>query len=682
MPKKIQVPQTRNIGIIAHIDAGKTTITERILYYTGRSHKIGEVDNGQATMDWMIQEQERGITITSAVTTCTWANHEIHIIDTPGHVDFTMEVERSLRILDGAVVVFCAVGGVEPQSETVWHQGDKYGVPRIVFVNKMDRIGADFFRTVEMMKDRLGVTPLVIQLPLGKEENFHGIIDLITMKAVRWHKESLGATFHEEEIPPDLVDQSLEYREKLVEVVAETDDLLTEKYLEGEALTENEIKAAIRKATIRYELVPVMCGAGLRNKGIQPLLNSIVDFLPSPLDVPPIQGINPNTGKVEERCSKNDEHFSALAFKIMMDQGRRMTYFRVYSGTLRAGEEIYNPIRGKREKIARILQMHANKRERIPEVSAGNIVAAMGLKHTTTGDTLCEEAHPIFLESIDTYDPVISIAIEPKTKDDEEKLPLALEKLSEEDPTFKVRFDEDTGQTIISGMGELHLDILINRLLRDFNVKVNEGKPQVVYRETIGTSVETEGSFEKEVEGRINAGHLILRLDPQERGQGISFVNGLQDERIPPQYIPIIEESVRESSDFGIIGGSRVVDVVITLVDGSYHELNSTELGYRVAASMAFKKGCRSANPILLEPIMEVDVVVPEDFMGEIIGDINSRGGKIEEISTKGKLKTIKSLMPLVKMFGYSTDLRSASQGRGTFSMQFSHYDKVGGDKK
>ncbi|MDY7030385.1 MAG: elongation factor G [Thermodesulfobacteriota bacterium] len=677
MSKKVKLSQIRNIGIIAHIDAGKTTITERILYYTGRSHKIGEVDNGQATMDWMIQEQERGITITSAVTTCNWINHEIHIIDTPGHVDFTIEVERSLRILDGAVVVFCAVGGVEPQSETVWHQADKYQVPRIVFINKMDRVGADFHRTVTMMEDRLGANPLLIQLPFGKEEDFLGIIDLITMKAILWHKETLGATYDEIEIPQDIKVQSEKYREKLLEAVAETDDLLTEKYLNGEPLTESEIKKAIRKATIDYKLVPVMCGAGLRNKGIQPLLNSIVDFLPSPLDVPPVQGINTITGKAEERLSSNNEHFSALSFKIMMDQGRRMTYFRVYSGSLQAGAEIFNPTRGKREKIARILQMHANKRERIQEVMAGNIVAAMGLKYTMTGDTLCDEAHPIFLEPIDTYDPVISVAIEPKTRDDEEKLPFSLEKLAEEDPTFRVRIDEDTGQTIISGMGELHLDILVNRLLRDFNIKVNVGKPQVVYRETIESTVEVEGSFEKEIEGRLNFGHLFLRLEPKERGYGISFTNTLKDEIIPHHYLPVIEESVIESANFGIIGGCKIVDVAISLIDGSFHELKSTELGYKVAASMAFKKGCERAGPILLEPIMVVDIVVPEDFMGEIIGDINSRGGKIEEIGSKGKLKTIKSLMPLVKMFGYSTDLRSSSQGRGTFSMHFSHYDNA-----
>jgi len=633
-------------------------------------------------MDWMAQEQERGITITSAVTTCEWKNHEIHVIDTPGHVDFTIEVERSLRILDGAVVVFCAVGGVEPQSETVWHQADKYQVPRIVFINKMDRVGADFFGTIEMMKDRLGADPLIIQLPVGKEEGFQGVIDLVTMKGIVWHEETLGATYDEWEIPQELADQSQKYREKLLEAVAETDDHLMEKYLNGETLTDREIKSAIRKATTGYQSVPVLCGAGLRNRGIQPLLNSIVDFLPSPLDIPPIEGINPKTGKSEKRLSSDDEYFSALCFKIIMDQGRKMTYFRVYSGVLQAGAEIFNPKRGKKEKIARILQMHANKRERIHEVGAGNIVAAMGLKHTTTGDTLCDEAHQVFLESIDIYDPVISVAVEPKTKSDEEKLLFCLDKLAEEDPTFKVRYDEDTGQTIISGMGELHLDILVNRLLRDFNVNVNVGKPQVVYRETIEKSVEVEGSFEKEIEGKLHFGSLKLCLEPKERGQGISFVNGLKDEILLPRYMPSIEEGIRESANSGIISGYQVVDINITLINASFHELNSSELGYRVAASMAFKKGCSMADPVLLEPMMDVDVVIPEDFMGEIIGDINSRGGRIEEVSFKGKTKVIKALVPLKEMFGYSTDLRSASQGRGTFSMHFSHYDKIGRDKK
>ncbi len=682
MPPKSNLSRIRNIGIIAHIDAGKTTTTERILYYTGRSHKMGEVDDGQATMDWMVQEQERGITITSAVTTCHWRDHEIHIIDTPGHVDFTMEVERSLRILDGAVVIFCAVGGVEPQSETVWHQADKYSVPRIVLINKMDRIGADFLGTVEMMKDRLGANPLIIQLPFGKEDDFQGVIDLIKMKTKVWHQETLGSTFDEGDIPQDFLDQSQEYRERLIEAAAETDDILTEKYLAGEVLTEMEIKSAIRDATIGYKLVPVLCAAGLRNKGVQPLLDSIVDFLPSPIDVPPVSGINPKTGKEEIRLSSDDEHFSALSFKIMMEQGRKMTYFRVYSGVLQAGSEILNPTKDKKERIARILQMHANNRERIQKVGAGNIVAAMGLKYTTTGDTICDEAHPVLLEPIDIYDPVISVAIEPKTKNDEEKLPLCLEKLAEEDPTFRVRVDEETDQTIISGMGELHLDILVNRLLRDFKVAVNVGKPQVVYRETIDKSVEVEASFEKEFEGRLHYGHVWLRLDPQGRGRGFSFVNGLKDGVLPPEYIPAVEEGIRESSNNGVISGYQMVDLSVTLFDVSFHELNSSKLGYRVAASMAFKKGCETANPTLLEPIMEVDVIIPDEFVGETIGDINSRGGKIEEIAPKGKVKTIKSLIPLRRMFGYSTDLRSVTQGRGTFSMQFSRYDKVGAGKR
>jgi elongation factor G len=676
MVKKNNLSKIRNIGIIAHIDAGKTTITERILYYTGRSHRIGEVDDGEATMDWMVQEQERGITITSAVTTCKWKNQEIHIIDTPGHVDFTIEVERSLRILDGAVVVFCAVGGVEPQSETVWHQADRYQVPRLVFINKMDRIGADFLGTIEMMKDRLGAYPLIIQLPFGKEEDFRGVIDLIRMKFIFWHEETLGGTFSEKEIPKEMLDQSQKYREILLESLAETDDFFMEKYLDGEQLTESEIKSAIRRAMIDSQLIPVLCGAGLRNKGIQPLLDAIVDFLPSPLDIPPVSGINPKTNKKENRLCGIDEPFSALCFKIMMEQGRKMTYFRVYSGVLQSGAEVFNSTGDKKEKVARILKMHANKKERIPEVKAGDIVAAMGLKYTTTGDTLCDEAYPILLESVDIYDPVISIAVEPKTKDDEEKLPFGLEKLAEEDPTFRVKADEETGQTIISGMGELHLEILVNRLLRDFHVEVNVGKPQVVYKEAIGRSVEVEGTFEKDIGDRFHHGHLWLRLEPQERGQGILFKNSLKDRTIPPEYIPAIEESIRESMISGV-NGYQVVDIGITLFDGSFNETNSSELGYRVAASMAFKKGCAMANPVILEPIMDVDIIVPEEFMGETIGGINSRSGKIENITSKGKIKIIKSLIPLRKMFGYSTDLRSASQGRATFSMQFSHYDKA-----
>jgi elongation factor G len=677
IPGSARLRKTRNIGIIAHIDAGKTTVTERILYYTGKSYKIGEVDDGTAVMDWMPQEQKRGITITSAVTTSQWRGHDIHIIDTPGHVDFTIEVERSLRILDGAVVVFCGVGGVEPQSETVWHQADKYFIPRIVFVNKMDRVGAQLFDTVDMMRDKLGANPVVLQFPLGEEGQIQGVIDLIKMKGIIWDDETLGTTFEEVEIPSHLKAQAEQYHERIIEIVAERDDELMDLYITGKEIQEKKLIEGIRKATIAFEIVPVFCGAALRNKGIQPLIDAVVDYLPSPLDVPPIEGMNIKTGKMEKSPSRDDSPFSALAFKVMMDQGRKLTYFRVYSGSLKSGQEVLNATKMKREKVARILQMHANKRERLPEVKAGNIVAAIGLKETTTGDTLCDENAPILLESMEFYEPVISVAVEPKTQADQEKLAFSLEKLAEEDPTFKVKQDEETGQTIISGMGELHLEILVSRLLSDFNLSVNVGRPQVVYRETIQDTIESEGKFEREIGGIAHTGYVQLRLEPLDRGEGIQFVVAIDEGKVPSQYFEAIEEGAREATFAGVIMGYPVVDIRASLINGTYNEHTSSEMAFKVASSMAFREGCSRANPLLLEPIMRVDVVVPTESMGDIISDLNARSGKIEGIQPKGKVNVVTALVPLKRMFGYSTDLRSASQGRATFTMHFSHYDKV-----
>jgi elongation factor G len=669
--------QIRNIGIMAHIDAGKTTLTERILYYTGRTHKMGEVDDGEAFMDWMPQEQERGITITSAVTNCLWKHYDIHLIDTPGHVDFTIEVERSLRVLDGAVALFCAVGGVEPQSETVWHQADKYRVPRIAFVNKMDRIGADLFGTIEMMKGKLGAKPVLLQLPLGTEDNFRGIIDLISMKCIGWDQETLGSTFAEQEIPDDFLLTAREYREKIIEAIAEKDDILADKYLSGKVIEEKEVKKVLRKATIDLSLIPVLCGAALRNKGIQPLLDAIIDYLPSPLDIPPINGINPKTGSVETRESNPDGYLAALAFKIGVYEGRNLVYLRIYSGSMTVGEEVYNSNKGIKERVARIFLMHANKRERISRAEAGDIVATLGLKDTFTGNTLCSESHPIILEPIEFYKPVMTVAVEPKTKADQEKLSVALRKLSEEDPTFHVEFDEESGQTILSGMGELHLDILTNRLSREFNCQVTVGRPQVVYKETISTSVEVEEKFEKEINGIVHCGQVHLKLEPARRGEGIQFSSTIPPDVLPDAYIMAIEEGIKEATLSGVHSGYPVVDLKVTLMDAPFVENSSSELGYKIAASMTFKKGCQMASPILLEPIMRVDVVVPEEYTGEIIGDLNARGGKVEEITAKGKIRIITSLVPLKEMFGYSTALRSATQGRGTFTMQFSHYDTI-----
>lgn len=677
MEKSLPISKIRNIGIIAHIDAGKTTITERILYYTGRSYKMGEVHNGEAVMDWMPDEQERGITITSAVTTCHWKGAEIHIIDTPGHVDFTIEVERSLRVLDGAIGVFCAVGGVQPQSETVWRQADKYGVPKIAFVNKLDRAGADFFGTVQMMHDRLGAEPLIMQIPVGIEESFQGVIDLPSMKQLIWDEETLGATFRVTSIPEGLMETALEYREKLLESVAEIDDQIMEAYLAEAPVTPEMLVPSIRKATTSLTLVPVFCGAALRNKGIQPLLDGIVDFLPSPLDVPPVEGVDPETGQVKKADPSDRSPLAALVFKVMMDQGRRLNYVRVYAGRLNTGDEILNPTRQTKEKVARILAMHANKRERISEARVGNIVGVVGLKASGTGDTLCDPSNPIVLESIDAYEPVISVAVEPRTHADQEKIEQALGKLEAEDPTFRVKHDEDTGQMIISGMGELHLEILVGRLKRDFHTQVNVGKPHVVYKETVEQAAQAVAVFEKEIGGIRHFGEVALELTPRERGRGNWFVNSLPDESLPAEFVPAVEQGVMESFESGVLMGYPVVDVAVALVGGTYKESVSTHLAFKVAASMACKEGLHKARPLLLEPIMAVEILVPGSFMGDVIGDINARGGKIEHLEQRGEVQIIDATIPLSKMFGYSTALRSATQGRGTFTMHFSHYDRA-----
>jgi len=667
----------RNIGIMAHIDAGKTTTTERILYYTGVSHKIGEVHEGTATMDWMEQEQERGITITSAATTCSWNDHRINIIDTPGHVDFTIEVERSLRVLDGAVAVFCSVGGVEPQSETVWRQADKYGVPRIAFINKMDRIGADFFRGIQMIKDRLKANPVPIQLPVGKEEHYKGIIDLVTMKAIIWDEESLGAKFREEDIPGDLLDEAMEWRDKLIEEISSHDDFLMEKYLAGEALTEEEIKASIRSCTINIQIIPVVCGSAFKNKGVQNLLDAVVDYMPSPLDIPAIKGLD-ESGNEVERKADDKEPFSALGFKIMTDPFvGQLTFIRVYSGVLQSGSYVYNATKGKKERIGRLLKMHANKREEIKEVYAGDIAAAVGLKYTTTGDTLCSEDHPVVLESIEFPEPVISIAIEPKTKSDQEKLGLSLQKLASEDPSFRVKTDEETGQTIISGMGELHLEIIVDRMMREFKVEANVGKPQVAYRETIGKKVKVEGKFVRQSGGRGQYGHVWLEVEPQEPGKGYEFVDAIKGGVVPREYIPAVDKGIQEAMDTGVMAGFPVVDIKVTLIDGSYHEVDSSEMAFKIAGSMGFKEGCQKAGPVLLEPIMSVEVVVPEEYMGDVIGDLNSRRGRIMGMDSRAGAQIVSSMVPLANMFGYSTDLRSATQGRATYAMTFDHYEPV-----
>jgi len=676
MNKKSQIGNIRNIGIIAHIDAGKTTVTERMLFYTGRSHKIGEVHDGEAVMDWMHDEQERGITITSAVTTCLWSGREIHIIDTPGHVDFTIEVERSLRVLDGAIGVFCAVGGVEPQSETVWRQADKYFVPKIAFVNKLDRVGADFFGTVEMMKERLNANPLVLQLPAGSEETFSGVIDLIDMNQFVWDDDTLGAIYTTEEISRDFIETAEAHREKLIETVAEVDDEIMEAYLSEAPIPHEALVSAIRKATIELKLVPVLCGSALRNKGIQPLLDAIVEFLPSPVDIPPIKGVHPETGENLECRPRDKDPLAALIFKVSMSEGRKLSFVRVYSGALKAGEDVYNPFRKKKEKLSRILRMHANKKERVENASAGSIVGVVGLKDSSTGETLCSIDHPVLLEDMEFYEPVISVAVEPKTREDQEKLDQVLEKFMAEDPTLRVRSDEDTGQTILSGMGELHLEIIVSRMQREFRTNVNVGKPQVVYRESIDRAVEASAVFEKEVAGQRHFGKVGVRLEPLPRGTENRFRSAVNDEIIPDVFIPAIEKGVMESLGSGALMGYPVVDVEIILTGGTYKESLGTELAFTVSASMACKAALAKGQPFLLEPIMDVEVYVQESFVGDVIGDINSRNGKIESLEHKIGNQVIRATVPLSNMFGYSTSLRSATQGRGTFTMQFSHFDR------
>jgi elongation factor G len=662
---------------MAHIDAGKTTVTERVLFYTKKTHRMGEVDDGTATMDWMQQEQERGITITSAVTAVEWKGSIIHIIDTPGHVDFTIEVERSLRVLDGTIAIFSAVEGVEPQSETVWHQADKYRVPKLAFVNKMDRVGSDFFGTVKMMMDRLGANPLITQIPIGVEDRFIGAIDLIRSKAIVWDEHSLGVDFKEVSIPKEMEKEVSLYRSKLIESLAELDDHLTEKYLNGEEISESEMKAAMRKATISMKAVPVFCGAALRNQGIQPLIDAIVDYLPSPLDVPPVEGTNPVTGEMEKRMAKDEESFAAIAFKVMMDEGRKLVYIRIYSGTLKVGMEVYNPRLKKGEKISRIFQMHAHHRTRVEEVKTGEIVAVMGLKETTTGDTLCDRGHPVLLEPIDFYKPVMSIAVEPRTSRDQEKLTESLEKLSEEDPTFHVRVDEDTGQTIISGMGELHLDVLVNRLLTEYHLEVNVGRPQVVYRETIEKEIEASSKFMKEMDEVKHFAEVFLRISPNGRGKGIEFLSMAPEDTLPGEGLLFVEEGIRESSTVGVILGYPMTDLRVALLKANTDPVHPSTLALKIASSNALREGCRKAQPVLMEPMMEVNIIVPEEFMGEVVGDLKARKSSVEAITQKGKVTMIRAISPLTRMFGYSTDLRSLTQGRGTFSMQFSRYDKM-----
>ena len=677
MAREYSLEKTRNIGIMAHIDAGKTTTTERILFYTGVNHKIGEVHEGAATMDWMVQEQERGITITSAATTCHWKDHRINIIDTPGHVDFTVEVERSLRVLDGAVAVLTARGGVEPQTETVWRQAEKYNVPRMAYVNKMDITGADFFNVVKMMKERLNANAVPIQIPIGAEDDFKGLIDLIKMEAITY-EDDLGKVEDESEIPDELRPQAEEWREKMLDACAEQDDDFMEKYLGGEEISEEEIKRVIRKATVACDMVPVTLGTSYRNKGVQPLLDAIVDFMPAPTDIPPIKGTNPETGEEDHRPSSDEEPFAALAFKIMTDPFvGKLAFFRVYSGTLDAGSYVYNSTKGKKERIGRILQMHANNRKEIEKVYSGDIAAAVGLKTTTTGDTLCDEEHPIILESMVFPDPVISVAVEPSTKNDQEKMGTALQKLAEEDPTFRVRTDEESGQTIISGMGELHLQIIIDRMKREFHVECVVGEPQVAYRETIRKTVEAQGKFVRQSGGHGQYGDCWLRLEPQEAGKGYEFCNEVVGGAIPKEFIKPVEDGVKQAMESGVVAGYPVVDVKVTVFDGSFHEVDSSEAAFKVAGSMAFKNAAEKANPVLLEPYVKVEVTVPEDYMGDVIGDLNSRRGRIEGMEPRNGVQVIHGFVPLSEMFGYSTDLRSKTQGRGNYSMEVAYYDEV-----
>ena len=677
MARAVPLARTRNIGIIAHIDAGKTTVTERILFYTKKIYKIGEVHEGAATMDWMPQEQERGITITAAATTCAWNDHRINIIDTPGHVDFTVEVERSLRVLDGAVVVFDGVAGVEPQSETVWRQADRYGVPRICFINKLDRTGANFWRDVDMITERLGVTPVPIQIPIGIEDTFVGLVDLVRMKALVW-RDDLGDTFDETEIPADLLDEAAKWREHLLEAVSDVDDAIAHKYLEGEEITEAEIKHGIRLATLQYKWVPILCGSALRNKGVQPMLDAVVDYLPSPLDVPPVIGLKPGTDVEILKTPDDSEPFSALAFKIAADPFvGKLAFFRVYSGSLKSGSYVLNATKGKKERIGRILQMHANHREEMDIVYAGDIAAAVGLKDTTTGDTLSDPDHPVILESMTFPEPVIEVAIEPRTKADQDKLGIALQRLAEEDPTFRVKTDEESGQTLIAGMGELHLDVLVDRMVREFRVAANVGKPQVSYRETIRRSAEGNGRFVRQTGGKGQYGHVVLTLEPGEKGSGYEFVDKIVGGTIPREYMRAVEHGIRETLETGVYAGYPMVDVKAIVHDGSYHEVDSSEMAFKIAASMAVKDAVPKARPVVLEPMMRVEVTMPEEFMGDVIGDLNSRRGQIEGMDPRGTTQVVRASVPLSEMFGYATDLRSMTQGRASNSMELSHYAEV-----
>ncbi len=677
MSREYPLERTRNIGIMAHIDAGKTTTTERILFYTGKTHKLGEVHDGGATMDWMEQEQERGITITSAATTCYWKQNRINIIDTPGHVDFTVEVERSLRVLDGSVTVLCAKGGVEPQSETVWRQADKYGVPRMCYVNKMDITGADFYRVVKMIKDRLKANPVPIQLPIGKEATFRGIVDLVNMESDVYY-DDLGKDIRVEPIPEDMVELANEYRTKMVESVAETDDALFEKYCAGEEITTEELKKAIRAATIANKIVPVVCGTSYKNKGVQKLLDAIVDYMPAPTDVPAIKGVNPDTGEEEDRISSDDEPFAALAFKIMTDPYvGKLCFFRVYSGKIAAGETAYNTNKHQRERFGRILQMHANERKDIDVCYSGDIAAVVGTKNTTTGNTLCDEKHPIVLESMEFPEPVIKVAIEPKTKAGQEKMGIALSKLAEEDPTFRVYTDEETGQTIIAGMGELHLEIIVDRLLREFKVEANVGKPQVSYKETIKKAVDEDCKYARQSGGKGQYGHVKITIEPNEPGKGYEFINKVVGGAIPKEYIPAVDAGIRGAMQAGVLAGYNVVDVKVTLNDGSYHEVDSSEMAFKIAGSMAFKNAMRKASPVLTEPIMKVTIVTPDDYMGDVMGDVSSRRGAIQSMEPVAGAQQITAFIPLAEMFGYATDLRSRTQGRGVYSMEPSHFAEV-----
>jgi elongation factor G len=676
--RKVSLEKTRNIGIMAHIDAGKTTTTERILYYTGVSHKIGEVHDGAATMDWMEQEQERGITITSAATTCFWKDHRVNIIDTPGHVDFTIEVERSLKVLDGSVAVFCSVGGVEPQSETVWRQADKYGVPRMAFINKMDRVGADFTHGVEMIRDRLGANPIPIQLPIGAEDLFRGVIDLVQMKAIVWDNEAMGAKYEVMDIPAEMLDEAEAAREVMLEEISSVDEVLMEKYLGGEELTIEEVKSGIRSATMALQINPVLCGTAFKNKGVQTLLDAVIDYMPSPLDVKPIPGIDPHDGSEVTRSADDSAPFASLAFKVMTDPFvGQLTFFRVYSGVAEAGAHVLNATKDKKERFGRILKMHANKREEIKEVYAGDIAAAVGLKHTTTGDTLCDPKSPCILESMEFPEPVIHIAIEPKTKSDQEKMGTALGKLVQEDPSLRVKTDEETGQVIISGMGELHLEIIVDRMKREFKVEANIGAPQVAYRESITKSVEVQGKFVRQSGGRGQYGDCWLRLEPLEPGSGFEYVDAIKGGVIPKEYIPSVGAGAEQAAKNGILAGFPLVDLRVTCYDGSYHDVDSNEMAFKIAGSMGLKEGAAKAKPVLLEPIMAVEVVAPEEYLGEVMGDLNSRRGRVSGMETRGGAQVVNAHVPLSSMFGYSTDLRSSTQGRATYTMTFDHYDQV-----